>query len=81
MQTVATIGLDIAKSVFQVHGYAPRIGGPLAPSAKILRRYYNASRIHRSLSKDAPFPRAIERLGVITSQPVLGDLHHQYCRI
>jgi signal transduction histidine kinase len=34
-------------------------------------RYYNESRIHRSLSKDAPFPRAIERLGVITSRPVL----------
>jgi Integrase core domain len=43
--------------------------------------YYNESRIHRSLSKDAPFPRAIERLGVITSRPVLGGLHHQYCRI
>jgi transposase InsO family protein len=26
-------------------------------------------------------PRAIERLGVITSRPVLGGLHHQYCRI
>jgi transposase InsO family protein len=44
-------------------------------------RYYNESRIHRALSKDAPFPRAIERLGVITSRPVLGGLHHQYCRI
>jgi transposase InsO family protein len=43
--------------------------------------YYNGSRIHRSLDKDAPFPRAIERLGVITSRPVLGGLHHQYCRI
>ena len=43
--------------------------------------YYNESRIHRSLDKDAPFHRAIERLGVITSQPVLGGLHHQYCRI
>jgi hypothetical protein len=37
-------------------------------------RYYDESRIHRSLSKDAPFPRAIERLGVITSLPVLGGL-------
>jgi hypothetical protein len=44
-------------------------------------RYYNESRIHRSLNKDAPFPRAIERLGAITSRPVLGGLHHQYCRI
>jgi transposase InsO family protein len=43
--------------------------------------YYNESRIHRSLDKDAPFHRAIERFGVITSRPVLGGLHHQYCRI
>ena len=43
--------------------------------------YYNEPRIHRSLDKDAPFHRAIERLGVIKSQPVLSGLHHQYCRI
>ena len=43
--------------------------------------YYNESRIHRSLNKDAPLHRAIEHFGVITSQPVLGGLHHQYCRI
>jgi hypothetical protein len=24
---------------------------------------------------------AIERLGTITSHPILGGLHHQYCRI
>jgi transposase InsO family protein len=30
-------------------------------------RHYNASRIHRSLSNDAPFPRPIERLGVLTT--------------
>jgi transposase InsO family protein len=43
--------------------------------------YYNESRTHRSLNKDAPFHRAIQRMGAITSQPVLGGLHHQYCRI
>ena len=43
--------------------------------------YYNKSRIHRALNKDAPFPRAIERLGVITSRLVLCGLHYQYCRI
>jgi hypothetical protein len=43
--------------------------------------YYNESRTHRSLNKDAPFHRAIQRLGVIASQPVLSGLHHQYCRI
>jgi hypothetical protein len=51
---------------------------------RILRKYaayYNVSRIHRSLNKDAPFHRAIERVGAIASRPVLGGLHHQYCRI
>jgi transposase InsO family protein len=43
--------------------------------------YYNESRTHRSLNKDAPFHRGIERLGAITSHPILGGLHHQYCRI
>ena len=42
--------------------------------------YYNECRIHRSLNKDAPFHRAIERVGAITSRPVLGGLHHQDCR-
>ncbi len=44
-------------------------------------RYYNKSRTHRSLNKDAPLHRAIESLRTITSRPVLGGLHHQYCRI
>src|SRR5271169_5419273 len=44
-------------------------------------RYYNASRTHRSLNKDAPIPRGIETLGAIISRPVVGGLHHQYCRI
>ena len=51
---------------------------------RILRAYaayYNELRTHRSLNKDVPHHRAIQRLGVITSQPVLGGLHHQYCRI
>jgi hypothetical protein len=43
--------------------------------------YYNEARTHRSLSKDAPIHRAIQRLGAITSQSVLGGLHHHYCRI
>jgi transposase InsO family protein len=43
--------------------------------------YYNKLRTHQSLTKDAPLHRAIERLGAITSQPILGGLHHRYCRI
>ena len=44
-------------------------------------RYYNESRTHCSLNKDAPIHRAIESLGAIISRPILGGLHHQYCRI
>ena len=43
--------------------------------------YYNELRTNRSLNNDAPFHRAIQRLGAVTSLPVLGGLHHQYCRI
>ncbi len=44
-------------------------------------RYYNVARTHRSLNKDAPFHRPIESHGAIISQPVLGGLYNQYCRI
>src|SRR5882757_8693139 len=43
--------------------------------------YYNVSRTHRSLNKDAPLHRAVELLGAVASRPVLGGLHHQHCRI
>ena len=43
--------------------------------------YYNAQRTHRSLAKDTPLHRVIEHFGTVTSQPILGGLHHQYCRI
>ena len=43
--------------------------------------YYNELRTHRSLDKDAPIHRAIQHVGRIISAPVLGGLHHHYCRI
>jgi transposase InsO family protein len=43
--------------------------------------YYNELRTHRSLTKDTPIHRIVERLGAVTSRPILGGLHHQYCRI
>jgi transposase InsO family protein len=43
--------------------------------------YYNESRTHLSLGKDAPIGRAIERLGRIVAQPMVGGLHHRYMRI
>ena len=44
-------------------------------------RYYNESRTHLSLDKDALFSRAVQVSGRIVASPVLGGLHHQYCRI
>jgi transposase InsO family protein len=51
---------------------------------RILRsyaRYYNEIRTHRSLDKDAPVSRAVQRAGVITSNPILGGLHRHYVRV
>ena len=43
--------------------------------------YYNESRTHLSLHKDAPLHRAIQRSGTVVAVPVLGGLHHRYSRI
>jgi len=51
---------------------------------RILRsyaRYYNDIRTHRSLDKDAPVSRPVQRTGVITSNPILGGLHRYYVRV
>jgi putative transposase len=42
--------------------------------------YYNDTRTHLSLDKDAPARRPIQRLGEISARPILGGLHHEYCR-
>ena len=43
--------------------------------------YYNATRTHRSLDKDAPVHRPVQLVGGLQSRPILGGLHHQYVRI
>jgi transposase InsO family protein len=43
--------------------------------------YYNSTRTHLSLNKDAPMLRAAETAGRIIRHPILGGLHHQYTRI
>src|SRR3954470_11028536 len=43
--------------------------------------YYNGTRTHLSLNKDAPMSRAVETAGRILCHPILGGLHHQYVRI
>jgi transposase InsO family protein len=44
-------------------------------------RYYNDIRTHRSLDKDAPVSRPIQRTGIISSHAILGGLHHHYVRV
>ena len=43
--------------------------------------YYNQSRTHLALNKNSTSNRPIERHGVIKPLPILGGLHHRYCRI
>jgi hypothetical protein len=43
--------------------------------------YYNGTRTHLSLNKDAPISRAAENAGRIICRPILGGLHHQYGRM
>jgi transposase InsO family protein len=46
---------------------------------RILRSYacyYNDIRTHRSLDKDAPTSRPVQRTGIINSRAILGGLHH-----
>jgi hypothetical protein len=43
--------------------------------------YYNSVRTHRSLDKDAPVSRPVQRSGLISSDAILGGLHHHYLRV
>ena len=42
--------------------------------------YYNETRTHLALDKDAPVSRPVQRTGVVRSLAILGGLHHHYAR-
>jgi transposase InsO family protein len=48
---------------------------------KSYARYYNETRTHLALDKDAPASRPVQRTGVVRSLAILGGLHHHYIRI
>jgi hypothetical protein len=48
---------------------------------RVYARYYNEIRMHRSLDKDAPVSRPVQRTGIISSHAILGGLQHQYVRV
>jgi hypothetical protein len=43
--------------------------------------FYSFARTHLSLNKDAPMPRAVQTVGRIYANSILGGLHHRYVRI
>jgi transposase InsO family protein len=43
--------------------------------------YYNSSRTHLSLARDAPKHRAVEWRGNVIAIPQVGGLHHRYSRV
>jgi transposase InsO family protein len=45
------------------------------------KTYYNETRTHLSLNKDAPTRRAVQATARILCLTILGGLHHQYGRI
>ncbi len=50
---------------------------------RVLREYvgyYNTSRPHHALDRNAPMPRRVEAVGDVRAKPVLGGLHHRYFR-
>src|ERR1700756_2480834 len=53
----------------------------LRRSLKSYARYYNETRTHLALDKDAPLSRTVKRAGRILCRPILGGLHHEYVRI
>jgi transposase InsO family protein len=55
--------------------------GHLRRILKNYANYYNGVRTHRSLNKDAPVSRPVQRSGVISSHALLGGLHHRYARV
>ena len=53
----------------------------LRQSLKSYARYYNETRTHMALDKDAPVSHPVQRTGVVRSLAILGGLHHHYLRV
>jgi transposase InsO family protein len=56
-------------------------GAHLSRILKSYAGYYNATRTHLALDKDAPLSCTVKRSGRILCRPVPGGLHHEYAWI
>src|SRR5206468_12097837 len=97
MRTVALRGRPISPRSPWLSPYVVRLSGTLRRECldhvliygeRHLRRiltlyslYYNETRTHLGLGKDAPLRRSIQRSGILIVTPILSGLHHRYARI
>lgn len=56
------------------------LGTPSPSHTEELLTYYQSSRTHLALAKDAPEPRAIQYHGEVVAIPQVGGLHSRYER-
>ena len=60
----------------------PRISHLIRIFKEYIDSYHNPRRTHLGLDRDCPIPRAVDppENGKVVSIPILGGLHHHYCR-
>jgi hypothetical protein len=74
---IAVALLDDLRCGSKVGGAPPRVGIG-ASGVRGDAAYYNSVRTYRSLNKDAPEFRPVQRTRVISSRVIPGGLHHYY---
>jgi hypothetical protein len=62
----------------RIHGELLKLGIEIGQTSVAK---YMVRRRQRSLNKDAPVSRPVQRTGVISSRAILGGLHHYYARV
>ena len=83
-QRISAMGIrdkPIAPASPWQNGFAERLIGSIRRILQTYACYYNKIRAHRSLDKDAPAFRSVQRIGTIESHAILGGLHHHYVRV
>jgi hypothetical protein len=81
---VLTMMATVPQSANQVNTFSGMRGVMSRHPHRILAAYssyYNETRAHLALGKDAPLRRAVQGSGTIFATPILFGLHHRYARI
>jgi len=90
---IARFRLDLLGKTDSRRGSSDRFGGTgldhvvifgeqhLGNLLNSYQEYYNESRTHLSLKKDAPIPHDARRVRRVLALPILGGVHHRYARV